>query len=193
MNTYFLSLVEKSRKREKNRCLTYVVGDKKITQKELPGYLKTRFPFLARGDRLDFGDRFVFIRYKLWNGKTWVDNITLNEHPLFFQGYMINDPLIGIEKSISNFFIKEDRIRLSKMSLEKVDSPSCGYFLVKNFRIRKNRYDLYLILRNNLHQSMTPKWFTLLKKRIKTKAVGEIYTSYSGFYSNLPKNLFVVY
>jgi hypothetical protein len=127
MNLYFLSLLRKDIKRKKNIANKYFVGSEYKYQEERQTnfYLKTRFPFLEKGDEVGI---FDFI--PIWDGNSLFSCfIPENSHPLFYV-YSKNRNKVSLSRL--------DIERLSSC-LEEVENK----LKASRFKIGKTKYDIY--------------------------------------------------
>jgi hypothetical protein len=144
MNTFFLSLIQPDkRKREKNLCVEYqiVVPLEFSTRKKEERYIKSRFPFLTRGDKIEFQvcNRHGIHCSFFYNGVDQshkIENLSSNNESL-----VINRELTRKEKlKIQN--TKTDIVSLKNV----VTTETFRTHHIPSLKIGRRKYQVFLFL-----------------------------------------------
>jgi hypothetical protein len=154
MNTYFLSLLQSDRKREKNLATYYKINHDDVvewTKRDIrrnhrfDDYLRYRFPRVERGDVVQFLNRNPD-SYRIWTG-------TKTEHCLNEGGkgefFQINHPFSYLREIVCLNTHVTDKLRKSKPQRLN-DKNNRGYLLIPKFKIGKVKYDIVLCSKMNL-------------------------------------------
>jgi hypothetical protein len=124
MNLYFLSLLQPTKKREKNLAVLYGAEDETT--------IKKRHPFIEVGDMIAYQG--------FWDGNCVVDYMRFGLNDYDGNPFFYGDAELGFSKRILD--------KISKCNIEReepLEDVDVGHLLISKFKIKKAKYDLVAI------------------------------------------------